>query len=134
MKDRTIVPATNGILMMAVSSGLAFLGGLISDILLYVGFFVALIFVVLWALSYKFNLFMEKPIKLIKYIRYDCKNGPIFYLFLLFVWVIVISWTINDFLKEGEIKYDTILGLYSNYIISCFFIFWGYVKDYERLP
>ena len=44
-------PITNGIVMMAVAAGFAFIGGLLTDWLFYIGLVLGILFVVLWALS-----------------------------------------------------------------------------------
>jgi len=134
MKTNTSSPITNGIMMMAVSAGFAFIGGLITEWLFYIGLAMGLLFVVLWALSYKFNLFMEAKIKIFKYIKFDFKNDPKHYIGLILIWLVVLFWLFKDILDYREIGTDVFLGLFSVYLVSCVMILWGYFKDYDRLP
>jgi len=134
MKTNTSSPITNGIMMMAVSAGFAFIGGLITEWLFYIGLAMGLLFVVLWALSYKFNLFMESKIKIFKYIKFDFKNDPKHYIGLILIWLVVLFWLFKDILDYREIGTDVFLGLFSVYLVSCVMILWGYFKDYDRLP
>lgn len=127
-------PITNGILMMAVAAGFAFIGGLLTDWLFYSGLVLGLVFVVLWALSYKFNLFMEGKIKLFSFIKYDFKNDPIHYIGISCMWGVILFWFYQDYSNNREIGTDVLLGLFSMYLISCVMVFWGYFKDYDRLP
>ena len=98
----TSSPITNGILMMAVAAGFAFIGGLITDWLFYSGLVMSIVFVVLWALNYKFNLFMEGKIKVLKYIYYDFKNEPIDYVTTLFIWCVITFWGVSDYVQIGR--------------------------------
>ena len=134
MKTNTSSPITNGIMMMAVSAGFAFIGGLITEWLFYIGLAMGLLFVVLWALSYKFNLFMEAKIKIFKYIKFDFKNDPKHYIGLILIWLVVLFWLFKDILDYREKGTDVFLGLFSVYLVSCVMILWGYFKDYDRLP
>ena len=134
MKTNTSSPITNGIMMMAVSAGFAFLGGLLTNWLFYSGLVMGIVFVVLWAISYKFNLFMEAKIKIFKYIKFDFKNDPIHYVGLILIWVVVLFWMLKDIYDYREIGEDVFLGLFSVYLVSCVMVFWGYFKDYDRLP
>jgi hypothetical protein len=127
-------PITNGIVMMAVAAGFAFIGGLLTNWLFYSGLVIGLAFVVLWALSYKFNLFMESKVKLFSFIKYDFRNEPTHYIGLLSVWCIVLFWFYQDYSNHREIGTDVLLGLFSIYLVSCVMVFWGYFKDYDRLP
>jgi hypothetical protein len=127
-------PITNGILMMAVAAGFAFIGGLLSPWLFYIGLVLGVFFVVLWTLSYKFNLFMESKVKLFSFIKYDFRNDPVHYLGVLSIWVIVLFWGYQDFSEGREIGFDVFLGLFGIYLVSCVMVFWGYFKDYDRLP
>lgn len=134
MKTTSTSPITNGILMMAVSAGFAFIGGLLTNWLFYIGLVLGVVFVVLWALSYEFNLFMESKVKLFSFIKYDFKNEPIHYIGLLCVWFIVLFWLYQDVSNYREIGTDVLLGLFSIYLVSCVMVLWGYFKDYDRLP
>lgn len=134
MKTTSTSPITNGILMMAVSAGFAFIGGLLTNWLFYIGLVLGIVFVVLWALSYEFNLFMESKVKLFSFIKYDFKNEPIHYIGLLCVWFIVLFWLYQDVSNYREIGTDVLLGLFSIYLVSCVMVLWGYFKDYDRLP
>jgi hypothetical protein len=127
-------PITNGILMMAVAAGFAFIGGLLSPWLFYIGLVLGVFFVVLWTLSYKFNLFMESKVKLFSFIKYDFRNDPVHYLGVLSIWVIVLFWGYQDYSEGREIGFDVFLGLFGIYLVSCVMVFWGYFKDYDRLP
>jgi hypothetical protein len=134
MKTHSTSPITNGIVMMAVSAGFAFIGGLLTNWLFYSGLVLGVAFVILWALSYKFNLFMESEVKLFSFIKYDFKNDPIHYISLLCVWFVVLFWLYQDVSENREIGFDVLLGLFSIYLVSCVMVFWGYFKDYDRLP
>lgn len=134
MKTNSTSPITNGIVMMAVAAGFAFIGGLLTDWLFYIGLVLGILFVVLWALSYEFNLFMESKVKLFSFIKYDFKNDPIHYVGLLCVWFIVLFWGYQDLSDHKEVGTDVLLGVFSIYLVSCVMIFWGYFKDYDRLP
>ena len=120
--------------MMAVSAGFAFIGGLLTNWLFYIGLVLGVVFVILWALSYEFNLFMESKVKLFSFIKYDFKNEPIHYIGLLCVWFIVLFWLYQDVSNYREIGTDVLLGLFSIYLVSCVMVLWGYFKDYDRLP
>ena len=135
MKTNTSSPITNGILMMAVAAGFAFIGGLINNWLFYTGLVLSALFVILWALSYKFNLFMEAKIKVFTYIKYDFRNEPIHYIGLVFIWLVVLFWLFQDLSQEyREVGTDVLLGLFSVYLVSCVMVLWGYFKDYDKLP
>jgi len=134
MKTTSTSPITNGILMMAVSAGFAFIGGLLTNWLFYIGLVLGVVFVVLWALSYKFNLFMESKVKLFSFIKYDFKNDPVHYITVLCIWGVVLFWLYQDVSEHREIGTDVLMGLFSVYLVSCVMVFWGYFKDYDRLP
>lgn len=134
MKTTSESYISNATVMLAAAAGLAFLGGLINDWLLYIGFGVSLLFVVLWSLNFNFNRFMDSKVKLYTYVRYDFKNDPIHYVSVLFMWGVVLFWFYRDYSESRQIGFDVILGLYSLYIVSCVMVLWGYYKDYDRLP
>lgn len=134
MKTYSTSPITNGVVMMAVSAGFAFIGGLLTNWLFYSGLVLGVAFVILWALSYKFNLFMESEVKLFSFIKYDFKNEPIHYIGLLCIWFVVLFWLYQDVSNYREIGTDVLVGLFSIYLISCVMVFWGYFKDYDKLP
>ena len=127
-------PITNGIVMMAVAAGFAFIGGLLTDWLFYSGLVLGIVFVVLWALSYEFNLYMEGKVKLFSFIKYDFKNDPVHYTAMLCIWGIILFWFYQDYSNNREIGFDVILGLFCVYLVSCVMVFWGYFKDYDKLP
>lgn len=130
----TSSPITNGVLLLAVAAGFAFIGGLITNWLFYSGLVMSISFVVLWAINYKFNLFMEGRIKLLKYIYYDFKNQPVDYITTTFIWCVIGFWGISDYTQYREIGTDVLLAILLMYLISCVMVFWGYFKDYDRLP
>lgn len=134
MKTNTSSPITNGIMMMAVAAGFGFIGGLITEWLFYLGVVMGFLFVVLWAISFRVNLFMESKIKIFKYIKFDFKNDPIHYVGLILIWVVVLFWLLKDIYDYREIGEDVFLGLFCVYLVSCVMVFWGYFKDYDRLP
>lgn len=134
MKTNTSSPITNGILMLAVSAGLAVLGGLLTNWLMYSGLALSLVFVVLWSLHTKFNSFMENRIKLFSFVKYDFKNDPIHYTILLCIWFTVLFWLFKDLSEYREVGTDVLLGLFSIYLVSCVMVLLGYYRDYERLP
>jgi hypothetical protein len=134
MKTTNTSPITNGIVMMAVAAGFAFIGGLLTDWLFYIGLVLGLLFVVLWALSYKFNLYMEGKVKLFSFIKYDFKNDPVHYITVLCIWGVILFWGYQDLSEGKELGTDVLLGIFSMYLVSCVMIFWGYFKDYDRLP
>ena len=119
---------------MAVSAGFAFIGGLITNWLFYAGLVMSVVFVVLWALSYEFNLFMEGRIKILKYIYYDCRNDPIDYVTIAFIWCVVLFWVISDYTQYGDIGTDVLYGIFAIYLVTSVMVLWGYFKDYDRLP
>ena len=127
-------PITNGILMMAVAAGFAFIGGLITDWLFYIGLVLGLLFVGLWALSYKFNLYMEGKVKLFSFIKYDFKNDPVHYIGVLCMWGVILFWGYQDLSEGKEVGTDVLLGIFSMYLVSCVMVFWGYFVDYDNLP
>ena len=127
-------PITNGIVMMAVAAGFAFIGGLLTDWLFYIGLVLGLFFVVLWALSYKFNLYMEGKVKLFSFIKYDFKNDPVHYVGVLGMWGVILFWFYQDYSNNREIGTDVLLGLFGMYLISCVMVLWGYFVDYDNLP
>ena len=127
-------PITNGIVMMAVAAGFAFIGGLLTDWLFYIGLVLGLFFVGLWALSYKFNLYMEGKVKLFSFIKYDFKNDPVHYIGVLCMWGVILFWFYQDYSNNREIGTDVLLGLFSMYLISCVMVLWGYFVDYDNLP
>lgn len=134
MKTTNTSPITNGIVMMAVAAGFAFIGGLLTDWLFYIGLVLGILFVVLWALSYKFNLYMEGKVKLFSFIKYDFKNDPVHYITVLCIWGVILFWGYQDLSEGKEIGTDVLLGVFSIYLVSCVMVFWGYFKDYDRLP
>lgn len=125
---------SNATIMLAAAAGLAFIGGLINDWLLYMGFAVSLLFVVLWTLNFKFNMFMDNKVKLFSFIKYDFKNDPVHYISVLCIWGIILFWFYQDYSDGKQIGFDVILGFYGIYIVSCVMVLWGYFKDYDRLP
>jgi hypothetical protein len=127
-------PITNGIVMMAVAAGFAFIGGLLTDWLFYIGLVLGLLFVGLWALSYKFNLYMEGKVKLFSFIKYDFKNDPVHYIGVLCMWGVILFWGYQDLSEGKEVGTDVLLGIFSMYLVSCVMVFWGYFVDYDNLP
>lgn len=134
MKTRNTSAITNGILMMTAAAGFAFIGGLINNWLFYAGLLMSIVFVVLWAVNYKFNLFMDGKVKLFSFIKYDFKNDPVHYVGLIGIWGVVLFWLYQDLTSYKEVGTDVLLGLFSIYLVSCVMVFWGYFKDYDRLP
>jgi hypothetical protein len=124
---------SNGILYMCLSTVFALIGGIISDYLLYLGLLMDAAIVMIWALSYKGNIFMDNTVKILQYMKYDFRNGPIYYLIAAGCWIVTIINAILDYSRYGYIEYDIWLSLLSIYFISCVMVLWGYTKDYDRL-
>ena len=123
----------NGILYLILSTGFALIGGMVSDYLFYFGLLMDAAIVMVWALSYEGNRFMDSPVKVLQYMKYDFRNGPIYYLIAAGCWIVTIIQSILDYSRYGYIEYDIWLSLLSIYFISCVMVLWGYTKDYDRL-
>lgn len=134
MKTTSNSYVTNATVMLAAAAGLAFLGGLLTNWLFYSGLALSILFVVLWTLNFKFNMFMDSKVKLFSFIKYDFKNGPVHYMGLLFIWLVVLFWLFQDMSNYREVGTDVLIGLFSIYLVTCLMIFWGYYTDYDRLP
>jgi len=124
---------SNGILYMCLSTVFALIGGMVSDYLFYLGLLMDAAIVMIWALSYKGNIFMDNTVKILQYMKYDFRNGPIYYLIAAGCWIVTIINAILDYSRYGYIEYDIWLSLISIYFISCVMVLWGYTKDYDRL-
>jgi hypothetical protein len=120
--------------MLAAAAGLAFIGGLLTDWLFYIGLAVCALFVILWVLNFKFNLFMDGKVKLFSFIKYDFKNEPLHYIGIVGIWGVVLFWFYRDVSDGREVGTDVLLALFSIYLVSCVMVLWGYYKDYDRLP
>jgi hypothetical protein len=120
--------------MLAAAAGFAFIGGLLTEWLFYIGLVVSAFFVILWTINFKFNLFMDSKVKLFSFIKYDFKNEPINYVSIGFIWLVVLFWFYKDLSDGREVGTDVLLGLFSMYLVSCVMVLWGYYKDYDRLP
>ena len=124
---------SNGILYMCLSTVFALIGGMVSDYLLYLGLLMNAAIVIVWALSYKGNIFMDNTVKILQYMKYDFRNGPIYYLLAAGCWIVTIIQSVLDYSRYGYIEYDIWLSLLSIYFISCVMVLWGYTKDYDKL-
>ncbi len=124
---------SNGILYMCLSTVFALIGGMVSDYLLYLGLLMNAAIVIVWALSYKGNIFMDNTVKILQYMKYDFRNGPIYYLLAAGCWIVTIINAILDYQRYNYIEFDIWLSLISIYFISCVMVLWGYTKDYDRL-
>jgi hypothetical protein len=124
----------NGTVMLAAAAGLAFIGGLLTDWLFYSGLVVSALFVILWSLNFKFNLFMDGKVKLFSFIKYDFKNDPVHYITIVCIWGIVLFWMYQDVSNYREIGTDVLMGLFGIYLVSCVMVLWGYFVDYDNLP
>jgi hypothetical protein len=123
----------NGILYLILSTGFALIGGMVSDYLFYFGLLMDAAIVMVWALSYEGNRFMDSPVKVLQYIKYDFRNGPIYYLIAAGCWIVTIINAILDYQRYNYIEFDIWLSLISIYFISCVMVLWGYTKDYDKL-
>jgi len=124
---------SNGILYMCLSTVFALIGGMVSDYLFYLGLLMDSAIVIVWALSYKGNIFMDNTVKILQYMKYDFRNGPIYYLLAAGCWIVTIINAILDYQRYNYIEFDIWLSLISIYFISCVMVLWGYTKDYDRL-
>ncbi len=124
---------SNGILYMCLSTVFALIGGMVSDYLLYLGLLMNAAIVIVWALSYKGNIFMDNTVKILQYMKYDFRNGPIYYLLAAGCWIVTMINAILDYQRYNYIEFDIWLSLISIYFISCVMVLWGYTKDYDRL-
>ena len=123
----------NGILYLMLSTGFALIGGMVSDYLFYFGLLMDAVIVMVWALSYEGNRFMDSPVKVLRYMKYDFRNGPIYYLMAAGCWIVTIIQSSFDYYQFGYIEYDMWLSLTCIYFISCVMVLWGYTKDYDKL-
>lgn len=124
---------SNGILYVSLAAIFTMLGGIIHDYIMYFGFAIEIALIVLWALSYKFNRFMDNRVKILQYIKYDFRNGPIYYVIAAGCWIVTIIQSVADYSRYNYIEFDMWLALTSIYFISCVMVLWGYAKDYDRL-
>jgi hypothetical protein len=124
---------SNGIMYLTLTALFALIGGMISEYIMYFGFAIAIALIIGWALSYKFNNFMDNRIKILQYIKYDFLNGPIYYVIAAGCWIVTIINSIADYSRYGYIEFDMWLALTCIYFISCVMVLWGYTKDYDRL-
>ena len=123
----------NGILYLILSTGFALIGGMVSDYLFYFGLLMDAAIVMVWALSYEANRFMDSPVKVLQYMKYDFRNGPIYYIIAAGCWIVTIINAILDYQRYNYIEFDIWLSLISIYFISCVMVLWGYTKDYDKL-
>jgi hypothetical protein len=123
----------NGILYLMLSTGFALIGGMVSDYLFYFGLLMDAAIVMVWALSYEGNRFMDSPVKVLQYMKYDFRNGPIYYILAAGCWIVTIINAILDYSRYNYIEFDIWLSLISIYFISCVMVLWGYTKDYDKL-
>jgi hypothetical protein len=123
----------NGILFLMLSTGFALIGGMVSDVLFYIGLLMNVAVVMVWALSYKGNRFMDNTVKILQYMKYDFRNGPIYYCMAAGLWIVTIIQSVLDYSRYGYIEYDIWLSLLSIYFISCVMVLWGYTKEYDKL-
>jgi hypothetical protein len=123
----------NGILYLMLSTGFALIGGMVSDYLFYFGLLMDAAIVMVWALSYEGNRFMDSPVKILQYMKYDFRNGPIYYIIAAGCWIVTIINAILDYSRYNYIEFDIWLSLISIYFISCVMVLWGYTKDYDKL-
>ena len=123
----------NGILYLILSTGFALIGGMVSDYLFYFGLLMDVAVVMVWALSYEGNRFMDNNVKILQYMKYDFRNGPIYYLIAAGLWIVTIIQSVLDYSRYGYIEYDIWLSLLSIYFISGVMVLWGYTKDYDKL-
>lgn len=123
----------NGILYLMLSTGFALIGGMVSDYLFYFGLLMDAAIVMVWALSYEGNRFMDSPVKVLRYMKYDFRNGPIYYVIAAGCWIVTIINAILDYSRFNYIEFDIWLSLISIYFISCVMVLWGYTKDYDKL-
>ena len=65
--------------------------------------------------------------------KYDFRNGPIYYLIAAGIWIVTIIQSVADYCRYGFVEFDMLLALTSIYFISCVMVLWGYTKDYDRL-
>lgn len=124
---------SNGILYLCLSTGFALMGGMVSDYLFYFGLLMNVAIVIVWALDYEANRFMDNTVKVLQYMKYDFRNGPIYYLIAAGCWIVTIINAILDYSRYGYIEFDIWLSLISIYFISCVMVLWGYTKDYDKL-
>lgn len=82
----------------------------------------------------KFPTFMLSEGKIIQYLKIAVKSNPGAYLFLLFCWLIILFWMIQDIYVYKFVKNDVFLGFVSLYVVSSVMIFLGYYKKYDELP
>lgn len=123
----------NGILYLIISTVFAVIGGMVSDYLFYLGLLINVAIVLVWALSYRGNRFMDGEVKILQYMKYDFRNGPIYYIIAAGCWIVTIINAILDYQRYNYIEFDIWLSLISIYFISCVMVLWGYTKDYDKL-
>ena len=134
MKPVTDLPViSNGILYTTLTAIFILIGGMVSDYIMYFGFAILIALITGWALSYKFNRFMDNHIKILKYIKYDFLNGPIYYVIAAGIWIVTIIQSIADYSRYRYIEFDMWMALTSIYFISCVMVLWGYTKEYDKL-
>lgn len=124
---------SNGILYLCLSTGFALIGGMVTEYLFYFGLLINLALVIVWALDYEMNRFMDNTVKILQYMKYDFRNGPMYYLIAAGCWIVTIINAILDHRRYGYIEFDIWLSLTSIYFISCVMVLWGYTKDYGKL-
>jgi len=125
---------SNGIMLLTAAAGFSFIGGLLTDVLFYIGLGIGVLFVILWSSNYYFNIFMDSKIKILTYMKYDMKNEPISYIGMLLCWIVVGGWFCRDMSQYGAVDFDVLMGVFSLYVVSCVMVFWGYTKEYDKLP
>ena len=125
---------TNGVFMSMWSLSMIAIGGLVSNFLLYLGFAMYFVVIILWILSYEINLFMDKPVKIGSYIYYDFKNDPVSYIIVPFCFLIACVWLYADWVTQSSFNFDSLLGFYCSYFILSVMVLYGYIKEYDKLP
>jgi hypothetical protein len=134
MRTTAETPAiSNGIMYITLATGFALLSGTFSDLLFYFGLAMNIAIVLAWALHYESNRFLDNKIKVLQYMKYDFRNGPIYYLTAAGIWIVTIIQSIADYYAYGYVKTDILMALASIYFISCIMVLWGYTQEYDRL-
>lgn len=80
-----------------------------------------------------FKSLLDGESKILTYIKFDCLNGPIYYILSGLIWLTCIIYLISDLVNYGEVSDDIPLMFFSISLVSLVMVFVGYIKEWYKL-
>lgn len=80
-----------------------------------------------------FKILLDGESKILTYIKFDCLNGPIYYILSGLIWLTCIIYLISDLVNYGEVSDDIPLMFFSISLVSLVMVFVGYIKEWYKL-